>query len=143
MPHWSVSLPDGTQEDYLVTLPRPHIELTNTSYTQSSSGWLSAIKYQGTPPIGSGSSFQASSFEGQWNTTSKDMSTDAVFADVADPKEEVTVRPMGRVVLCGSRLRKVFERAILKGRIDVCISYDTHILSVANERYDQFLIRAR
>ncbi len=71
------------------------------------------------------------------------MSTDAVFADVADPKEEVTVRPMGRVVLCGSRLRKVFERAILKGRIDVCISYDTHILSVANERYDQFLIRAR
>jgi hypothetical protein len=61
---------------YLITLSRLHIELTNTSCTQSSSGWLSVIKYQGTPPIGSGSSFQASSFEGQWNTTSKDLQSE-------------------------------------------------------------------
>ncbi len=78
------------KEDYLITLPRlrieglwygsPYIELTDTSYIQSSSGWLSPIKYQGNgyfsgkshtfkvdlkPPIGSGSMFQASSFKGQ------------------------------------------------------------------------------
>lgn len=113
----TVSLPDGTKEDYLITLPRlrieglwygsPYIELSDTSYIQSSSGWLSTIKYQGkgyfsgkshtfkadlTPPIGSGSSFQASSFEGQWNTTSKDLRTGVVFTDVTGPKEEVTVR---------------------------------------------------
>jgi oxysterol-binding protein-related protein 9/10/11 len=95
----TVSLPDGTKEDCLTTLPRlrteglwygsPYSELTVTSYIQSPSGWLSTIKYQAkgyfsgkshgfhedlTPPTGSGSSFQASSFEGQWNTTSKDLS---------------------------------------------------------------------
>jgi len=68
---------------------------------------LSTIKYQGkgyfsgkshsfkadlTPPIGSGSSFQASSFEGQWNATSKDTRTGVLFTDVTGPKEEVTVR---------------------------------------------------
>ena len=113
----TVSLPDGTREDYLITLPRlrieglwygsPYIELTDTSYIQSSSGWLSTIKYQGkgyfsgkshtfkadlAPPIGFGSSFRASSFEGQWSTTSKDMRTGVVFTDVTGPKEEVTVR---------------------------------------------------
>jgi oxysterol-binding protein-related protein 9/10/11 len=115
----TVSLPDGTKEDYLITLPRlrieglwygsPYIELAETSYIQSSSGWLSTIKYQGkgyfsgkshsfkadlTPPIGSGSSFRPSSFEGQWNATSKDTRTGAVFTDVTGPKEEVTVRPV-------------------------------------------------
>lgn len=113
----TVSLPDGKKEDYLITLPRlrieglwygsPYIELSETSFIQSSSGWLSTIKYQGkgyfsgkshsfkadlTPPIGSGSSFQASSFEGQWNATSKDTRTGVVFTDVTGPKEEVTVR---------------------------------------------------
>jgi len=115
----TVSLPDGTKEDYLVTLPRlrieglwygsPYVELTDTSYIQSSSGWLSTIKYQGkgyfsgkshtfkadlTPPIGSGSSFQASCFEGQWHTTSKDTRTGVVFTDVTGPKEDVIVRPV-------------------------------------------------
>jgi len=116
----TVSLPDGKKEDYLITLPRlrieglwygsPYIELTDTSYIQSSSGWLSTIKYQGkgyfsgkahsfkadlTPPIGSGSSYQASAYEGQWNTTSKDTRTGVPFTDVTGPKEEVTVRPAG------------------------------------------------
>ena len=100
----TVSLPDGTKEDYPITLPRlcieglwygsSYIELSETSCIQSSSGWLSTIKYQGkgyfsgkshsfkadlTPPIGSGSSLQASSFEGQWNTTSTDLRTGAIF----------------------------------------------------------------
>ncbi|KAI9454265.1 Oxysterol-binding protein [Russula earlei] len=115
----TVSLRDGKKEDYLITLPRlrieglwygsPYIELTESSYIQSSSGWLSTIKYQGkgyfsgkshsfkadlTPPIGSGSSYRASSFEGQWNTTSKNLRTGAVFTDVTGPKEEVTVGPV-------------------------------------------------
>ena len=115
----TVSLPNGKKEDYLITLPRlrieglwygsPYIELTDTSCIQSSSGWLSTIKYQGkgyfsgkshsfkadlTPPIGSGLSFRASSFEGQWNATSKDSRTGAVFTNVTGPKEEVTARPV-------------------------------------------------
>ncbi|KAI0255600.1 Oxysterol-binding protein [Lactifluus subvellereus] len=113
----TVSLPGGKKEHYLITLPRlrieglwygsPYIELAETSWIQSSTGWLSTIKYQGkgyfsgkshtfkadlTPPIGAGSGFQASSFEGQWNTTSKNTRTGAVFTDVTGPKEEVTVR---------------------------------------------------
>ena len=113
----TVTLPDGQKEDYLITFPRlrieglwygsPYIELAETSYIQSSSGWLSTIKYQGkgyfsgkshtfkaelTPPIGAGSGTQASSYEGQWNTTSKDSKTGAPFTDVTGPKEEVTVR---------------------------------------------------
>ena len=115
----TVSLPNGKKEDYLITLPRlrieglwygsPYIELTDTTYIQSSSGWLSTIKYQGkgyfsgkshsfkadlTPPIGSGSSYQTSSYDGQWNTTSKDTRTGVTFTDVTSPKEEVTVRPV-------------------------------------------------
>jgi hypothetical protein len=113
----TLSLTDGSKEDYLITLPRlrveglwygsPYIELTETSYIQSSSGWSLTIKYQGkdyffgkshsfkadlTLPIGSGSGFHASSFEGQWNATSKDTRTGAVFTDVTGPKEEVTMR---------------------------------------------------
>jgi len=115
----TITLPDGQKEDYLITLPRlrieglwygsPYIEVTESSYIQSSSGWLSTIKYQGkgyfsgkshsfkadlTPPIGAGSGNQASSFEGQWNATSKDTKTGAPFTDVTGPKEEVTVRPV-------------------------------------------------
>jgi hypothetical protein len=115
----TITLPDGQKETYLITLPRlaieglwygsPYIELSDSSYIQSSSGWLSTIKYQGkgyfsgkshtfkatlTPPIGAGSGTQASSFEGQWNTTSKDSRTGAPFTDVTGPKEEVTVKPV-------------------------------------------------
>jgi oxysterol-binding protein-related protein 9/10/11 len=103
----------------LITFPRlrieglwygsPYIELAETSFIQSSSGWLSTIKYQGkgyfsgkshtfkadlTPPIGAGSGVHPSSFEGQWNTTSKDIRTGVIFTDVTRPKEEVTVQPV-------------------------------------------------
>jgi hypothetical protein len=153
----TVSLPDGTKEDYLITLPRlrieglwygsPYIELTEASYIQSSSGWLSTIKYQGkgyfsgkshsfkadlTPPIGSGSSFRASSFEGQWNATSKDTKTGAVFTDVTGPKEEITVRPvedqgewesraLWLKVAKGIRESDFETAAKEKTRIEVCI----------------------
>ena len=52
----TVPLPNGTKEDYLITLPRlcieglwygsSYIELSDTSCIQSSSSWLSTIKSQ-------------------------------------------------------------------------------------------------
>ena len=49
----TVDLPEGGKEELLITLPRlridglwygsPYIELTETSYIQSSSGWLSTV----------------------------------------------------------------------------------------------------
>ena len=153
----TVSLPDGKKEDYLITFPRlrieglwygaPYIELAETSYIQSSSGWLSTIKYQGkgyfsgkshsfkadlTPPIGSGSGHRGSSFEGQWNTTSKDLKTGAVFTNVTGPKEEVTVRSVEEQnewesrrlwykVAKGIRESDFETAAKEKSRIEVCI----------------------
>ena len=50
----TVDLPGGGQEEFLITLPRlridglwygsPYIELAETSYIQSSSGWLSTVR---------------------------------------------------------------------------------------------------
>jgi len=110
-----IKLPDGTVEDYLITLPSlridgifygaPYIELTNTSWIASSSGWVSSIEYKGkgyfsgkshtfkalvTPP---GSTHPAHTIEGLWHETSK-MSTGEPFTDVRGPKEEITVKPI-------------------------------------------------
>ena len=110
-----VKLPDGSVEDYLITLPNlridgivygsPYIELTNTSCIASSSGWVSTIEYKGkgyfsgkshtfkaviTPP---GSSNAAHTIEGLWHEISK-TSTGEVFTDVRGPKEEITVKPL-------------------------------------------------
>lgn len=50
----TVSLPSGETEEYLITLPRlridglwygsPYIELAETNYIQSSTGWLSTVR---------------------------------------------------------------------------------------------------
>ncbi|KAG9042761.1 Oxysterol binding protein [Tulasnella sp. UAMH 9824] len=110
-----VKLPDGTVEDYLITLPSlridgifygaPYIELTNTSWIASSTGWVSNIEYKGkgwvsgkshqykalvTPP---GSSTPAHTIEGLWHETSKD-SRGVPFHDVRGPKEEVSVKDL-------------------------------------------------
>ncbi|KIJ41967.1 hypothetical protein M422DRAFT_254988 [Sphaerobolus stellatus SS14] len=107
----NVELPDGSKEQYLITLPRlridgiwygsPYIELTDTSYIQSSSGWLSTIEYKGKGYFsGKTHSFKAvvtgpnststkHTIEGQWHTTSK--MSGVPFHDVQGPKEEVTV----------------------------------------------------
>lgn len=112
----TVDLPSGEKEEFLITLPRlridglwygsPYIELTESSYIQSSSGWLSTIEYKGkgyfsgkshtfkavlSPP---GSNNAARTFEGLWHQTSKDIVTGAPFTDVTTPKEEVTVGPL-------------------------------------------------
>ncbi|KAG0700496.1 hypothetical protein DFH29DRAFT_619431 [Suillus ampliporus] len=113
----TVSLPSGEIEEYLITLPRlridglwygsPYIELAETSYIQSSTGWLSTIEYKGkgyfsgkshtfkatlTPPAHVSTSPHV--IEGTWHTTSKDMHSGAAFHDVTSPKEEITVAPI-------------------------------------------------
>ena len=55
----TVALPDGGKEEFLITLPRlridglwygsPYIELAETSYIQSSSGWLSTVRLLPSP----------------------------------------------------------------------------------------------
>ena len=50
----TVHLPDGGKEEFLITLPRlridglwygsPYIELSESSYIQSSTGWLSTVR---------------------------------------------------------------------------------------------------
>ncbi|EGN94716.1 hypothetical protein SERLA73DRAFT_155471 [Serpula lacrymans var. lacrymans S7.3] len=113
----TVALPNGKEEEYLITLPRlridglwygsPYIELAETSYIQSSSGWLSTIEYKGkgyfsgkshtfkatvTPPVYMSGTTHV--IEGTWHTTSKDTRSGATFHDVTTPKEEVTVKPI-------------------------------------------------
>ncbi|KAG8908795.1 Oxysterol binding protein [Tulasnella sp. 403] len=110
-----VKLPDGTIEEYLITLPSlridgifygsPYIELTNSSWISSSTGWVSTIEYKGkgyftgkshtfkavvTPPA---SSNPAHTIEGLWHEISK-TSSGEVFTDVRGPKEEVSVNPV-------------------------------------------------
>ncbi|KAG8998664.1 Oxysterol binding protein [Tulasnella sp. JGI-2019a] len=102
-------------EEYLITLPNlridgifygsPYIELTNTSWIASSTGWVSTIEYKGkgyfggkshsfkailTPP---GSTTPKRTVEGQWHETSK-INGGAQFTDVRGPKEEVEVKDL-------------------------------------------------
>jgi hypothetical protein len=114
-------LPNGTVEKYLITLPRlridglwygsPYIELTDTSYIVSSTGYTATIEYKGKGYFG-GKSHQYKATlvgpndgttvaEGLWDSVSKVTSTEGkhvrageVFVDVTGPKEEVTVKPL-------------------------------------------------
>lgn len=112
----TVDLGGGQKEEYIITLPRlridglwygsPYIELSENSYIQSSTGWLSSIEYKGkgyfsgkshtfkavvSPP---GSNNAVHTLEGQWNATSKNVKTGATFTDVTGDKEEVSVRAL-------------------------------------------------
>ena len=56
----TIALPSGEKEEYLITLPKlridglwygsPYIELAETSYIQSSTGWLSTVSLFVAPP---------------------------------------------------------------------------------------------
>lgn len=116
--------PGKPEEKFMITLPRlridgiwygaPYIELTDTGYIQSSTGFLSNIEYKGKGyfsgrahsikaifgPCDDPSS-QSVVVEGQWDTitnvttsSSKYAKNGAVFTDVRGPKEEVTVAPI-------------------------------------------------
>ncbi|KZV71738.1 Oxysterol-binding protein [Peniophora sp. CONT] len=112
----TVALPGGKEEKYLITLPRlridgiwygsPYIELTDTSYIQSSDGWTSTIEYKGRGYFsGKTHQFKASvaksgswsakhTIDGLWHASSK-FSTGQGFHDVStQPKEEVIVAPL-------------------------------------------------
>jgi len=112
----TVGLPDGGEEKFLITLPRlridgiwygsPYIELTDSSYIQSSAGWLSTIEYKGRGYFsGKTHQFKATvspprslaakhTIDGLWHTTSKDVRTGITFTDVTAAKEEATIAPV-------------------------------------------------
>jgi hypothetical protein len=112
----TVTLPSGSTEEYLITLPRlriegiwygkPYIELADSSYISASTGWLASIDYKGKGYFsGKAHSFKATlapapgahakhTYEGEWHTSSKETKTGAPFHDVSAPKEEVTTLPL-------------------------------------------------
>ncbi|EIW76682.1 oxysterol binding protein [Coniophora puteana RWD-64-598 SS2] len=110
----TVQTAEGALEEYIITLPKlridgiwygsPYIELTDTSYIQSSTGWLSTVDYKGKGYFsGKTHQFKATVtkdgmtkhvIDGLWHTTSKDTTTGATFHDVSSPKEEVVVAPL-------------------------------------------------
>ncbi|KAJ1300679.1 hypothetical protein OPQ81_002326 [Rhizoctonia solani] len=112
----TLKLPSGSTEKYLITLPKlridgiwygsPYIELTDTSYIASSTGYVSTIKYEGKGYFsGKAHSFKATlagpdgstvdTYEGQWDTQSHAKSNkNMAFTDVSGPKEEITVGPL-------------------------------------------------
>ncbi|KAG8751714.1 Oxysterol binding protein [Ceratobasidium sp. 428] len=109
----SLKLPSGETEKYLVTLPKlridgiwygsPYIELTDTSYIASSTGYVSTIEYKGKGYFsGKAHSFKATLtgpegntidvVEGQWDTVAHSKNNkNMAFTDVTTPKEEVSV----------------------------------------------------
>jgi len=114
----TVNLPSGEKETYIITLPRlviagllvgsPYIELSQTSYIASSTGYVSTIDYSGkgyfsgtphtfkatvTNPLLTGA-MKLYHFEGQWNTTSKNSKTGEEFTNVTARAEEATVVPV-------------------------------------------------
>jgi len=117
----TLTLPTGAVEKYVITLPRlviagllmgsPYIELAESSYIASSTGYLSTIEYSGRGYFsGKAHTFKATvtrpgfsdsgvvptlyTFEGQWDSISRDKRTGREFTNVLSPKEEVTVNPI-------------------------------------------------
>lgn len=151
-----VKLPDGSVEDYLITLPSlridgifygsPYIELTNTSYIASSTGWVSTIEYKGkgyfsgkshtfkatvTPPH---SSNAAHTIEGLWHEVSK-TSTGETFTDVRGPKEEVVVKPIEEQGEWETRnLWKAVAKGIRGGDYDTASKEKTKIENEQRQR---------
>lgn len=144
-----VALPDGKVEKFLITLPRlridglvtgsPYMEVTDTSYIQSSTGFLSTIVYSGKGYIsGKAHSFKATmtdargssifTAEGQWDKFSKVGKTSEVFTDATPAKEEVTV---AAIALQGEwesrRLWKEVADGIRTGNFDKAQTYKTAI----------------
>ncbi|KAI6158617.1 hypothetical protein EDD17DRAFT_988579 [Pisolithus thermaeus] len=154
----TVRLPSGDVEEYLITLPRlridglwygsPYIELTDTSYIQSSSGWLSQIDYKGKGYFsGKSHSFKATVtppahlyrqphvIEGTWHSTSRDVRTGAIFHDVTTPKEEVTVAPIGEQGEWESRrLWNVVAKGIRDGDFDTAAKDKSRIENEQRQR---------
>ncbi|KAI0063340.1 Oxysterol-binding protein [Artomyces pyxidatus] len=151
----TVGLPDGGKEEFLITLPRlridglwygsPYIELAETSYIQSSSGWLSTIEYKGRgyfsgkshtfKAVLASSSGRSHTYEGQWDTVSKDVRTGEVFTDVTSAKEEVTVRALEEQGDWESRkLWKDVSRGIREGDFEAASTAKSKIENEQRQR---------
>lgn len=132
-----MNLPSGEKETYIITLPRlviagllvgsPYIELSQTSYIASSTGYVSTVSTIATSLLhlsstlykidysgkgyfsGAPHTFKANvtnplltstmklyTFEGQWNTTSKNSKTGEEFTNVKARAEEAMVVPVDK-----------------------------------------------
>lgn len=154
----TVNLPGGAQEQFLITLPKlridgilygsPYIELMETSYIQSSTGWLSTIEYKGRGYFsGKSHSFKAtlapngdqdgatSVFEGQWDGKGKKVGDTADWLDVTPPKEEVTVPSIEEMTEFETRkLWRLVAHGIRSGDYDLASREKTKIENDQRQR---------
>jgi hypothetical protein len=151
----TVKLPDESEEEYLITLPKlridgiwygsPYIELIENSYIQSSTGFLSTIEYKGKGYFsGKAHSYKAvlsiggnpkETFEGQWDTTSKHTKTGKAFHDVSGAKEEVTVRSLdGQEEFESRRLWREVAKGIREGDYETAAREKTKIENDQRQR---------
>lgn len=126
----TVDLPSGEKEEFLITLPRlridglwygsPYIELTEFSYIQSSSGWLSTVR----PPLLSPLLFHptisfASSSLNHINGISYRSNTRAKATSPASPTPSKPcspprgpTTPRGQSRGCGTKRRRTSTRVL-------------------------------
>ncbi|CEL59175.1 Protein KES1 OS=Ustilago maydis (strain 521 / FGSC 9021) GN=KES1 PE=3 SV=1 [Rhizoctonia solani AG-1 IB] len=153
----TLKLPSGSTEKYLITLPKlridgiwygsPYIELTDTSYIASSTGYVSTIKYEGKGYFsGKAHSFKATlagpdssiidTYEGQWDTQSHAKSNKNVaFTDVSGPKEEVSVGSLEEMSEWETRkLWKVVAKGIREGDFAAASEDKTRIENEQRQR---------
>lgn len=153
----SLKLSSGTTEKYLITLPRlridglwygsPYIELTETSYIASSTGYLATIQYEGKGYFsGKPHTYKATltasdestvdSYEGQWDTVSYAKSNKNVaFTDVRGPKEVVNVGPLEEMNEWETRkLWKVVAKGIREGDFEVASKDKSRIENEQRQR---------
>jgi hypothetical protein len=153
----TLNLPSGTTEKYLITLPKlridgiwygsPYIELTETSYISSSTGYLATIKYEGKGYFsGKAHSYKATltgsdgsvidSYEGQWDSVSHAKSDKHMaFTDVTGPKEEVNVGPLEDMSEWETRkLWKTVAKGIREGDFEAASKDKTRIENEQRQR---------
>ncbi|KDQ54554.1 hypothetical protein JAAARDRAFT_398176 [Jaapia argillacea MUCL 33604] len=155
----TVTLPNGEKDEYLITLPRlridglwygsPYIELCETSWIVSASGWVSTIEYKGkgyfsgkshsykatlTPPPSS-RGLPTHIFEGTWHEKSKNVKTGELFHDVTGPKEEVSVKPVEEMDEWESRkLWGLVSKGIREGDFELASREKTRIENEQRQR---------
>ncbi|KAJ7482240.1 hypothetical protein B0H11DRAFT_2022253 [Mycena galericulata] len=159
----TVKLASGSEEQYLLTLPRlridglwygsPYIELTENSYIVGG-GFVGVIEYKGkgyfsgkshsfkatlTPQPGLGGTSKEIVIEGQWNTSSKFVTGGSgPFHDVSAPKEEVQAlggEPGGKMGEMETRqLWKLVSKGIRDGDFETASKEKSRIENEMRQR---------
>ncbi|GAA93761.1 hypothetical protein E5Q_00407 [Mixia osmundae IAM 14324] len=160
-----LSLPDGGIESYLITLPRlrieglwygsPYIELSDSSFIQSSAGTHIAIEYKGKGYFGGKShSFKASVaksakdisspdhvIEGQWNAKSsytKGSHSGKPFHDATKDFPEIAVAPIEEQDTMESRrIWKEVADGIRKGNFEAASAAKTKLENEQRQKRKQ------